>query len=599
MQDNFSPKPNVAGPSRGSALAVFRRPIERLAGLAYLQRVYDRRPPGCHGLDLMRWSLDDLGIRYCTDEADMQRIPETGPVVFVGNHPFGGVEGIVLGALLGSRRQDVRILANYFLGRMAALRDVFLLVDPFKTRGAERRNLSPIRAALRWLEQGGALVVFPAGEVAHFNPRSRRIEDPPWSPAAARLARRAGCPVVPVYFPGRNRIRFQLLGLIHPRLRTIMLAREMIARRGTTVEARIGTPIPQRQLAGYAGDDERTDYLRSRTYILSERHPVGGVPVQPRETPRAAQPLAPESSRDAQLDEVRRLPSDQLLVDAGDQSVYIADANQIPTLLQEIGRLREMTFREVGEGTGRERDLDLFDPSYRHLFIWSNDNNEVVGAYRVGLSDKLLRDKGIAGLYTSTLFSFEPRLFESMGPALEVGRSFIRPEYQKSYTGLLLLWKGIGHYVIRHPHYTTLFGPVSISADYRSASQRLIVSFLEQNRYVHDWSRWVHPHTPTSVERAPSYPLGPSQLRDLEDVSTFISEIEADHKGVPILLKQYLKLGGRLLGFNVDPEFSNVLDVLIMVDLRQTAQRILARYMGRDGSKAFLAGHAAGKEQAG
>jgi len=546
----------------------------------------------------MRWSLDDLGIRYCTDEADMQRIPETGPVVFVGNHPFGGVEGIVLGALLGSRRPDVRILANYFLGRMAALRDVFLLVDPFKTHGAERRNLSPMRDALRWLDKGGALVVFPAGEVSHINPRNGRIEDPPWSPAAARLARRAGCPVVPVYFPGRNRIRFQLLGLIHPRLRTIMLAREMIARRGTTVEARIGTPIPHRQLAAYANDDERTGYLRSRTYILRERQPVGGVPVQPRATPRVVLPLAAAASRETQLDELRSLSADQLLVDAGDQSVYIAEAKQIPTLLQEIGRLREMTFREVGEGTGRERDLDIFDPSYRHLFIWSNDNNEVVGSYRIGLSDELMSDKGVAGLYTSSLFSFEPTLFDSMGPALEVGRSFIRPEYQRSYTGLLLLWKGIGRFVVRHPRYTTLFGPVSISADYRSTSQRLIVSFLEQNRYVHDWSRWVRPQTPMRVERAPSYPLSPSQLRNLEDVSTFISEIEADHKGVPILLKQYLKLGGRLLGFNVDPEFSNVLDILIMVDLRQTAPKILGRYMGRDGSKEFLARHASSRTRA-
>jgi putative hemolysin len=175
-----------------------------------------------------------------------------------------------------------------------------------------------------------------------------------------------------------------------------------------------------------------------------------------------------------------------------------------------------------------------------------------------------------------------------MGPAMEMGRSFIRSEYQKTYAGLMLLWKGIGHFVVQNPRYATLFGPVSISADYRSASQRLIVAFLEQNKYVHEWSSWVHPRVPTREGRSSGYRLSPDQLRDLDDVSAFISEIEADHKGVPILLKQYLRLGGRLLGFNVDPEFNNVLDVLIMVDLRATPEKILRRYMGREGVASFL-----------
>jgi putative hemolysin len=271
--------------------------------------------------------------------------------------------------------------------------------------------------------------------------------------------------------------------------------------------------------------------------------------------------------------------------------VYFAAAHEIPQLLREIGRERERTFREVGEGTGRELDLDVFDRSYLHLFVWSRANRELVGAYRIGRSDDLLREQGLGGLYTSTLFAYKPRLFESMGPALEMGRSFIRPEYQRSYVGLLLLWKGIGQLVQREPRYATLFGPVSISADYRSASQRLLVAFLEQNRYVHEWSRWVRPRCPAGRELHRGLPFGPGRLADLEDVSSFISEIEADQKGVPILLRQYLKLGGRLLGFNVDPDFSNVLDVLIMVDLRRTDEKILARYMGREGASAFLAHH--------
>jgi putative hemolysin len=366
-----------------------------------------------------------------------------------------------------------------------------------------------------------------------------------------------------------------------------MLGRELLRRRGAAIEVRIGSPIPYRRLASHT-DHELVAYLRSRTCILSERRPLSEPAVQPRATPGAARPIVPAPPVEALVEEVERLPADRMLVDAGDEAVYVATEPEIPNLLREIGRQREITFREAGEGTGREIDLDEFDSSYRHLFIWNRVKRELVGAYRIGLTDELLRS-GSCGLYTSTLFHFKPRLFKAMGPALEMGRSFIRPEYQKSYAGLVLLWKGIGQFVVRNPRYTTLFGPVSISSSYRSASQRLMVSFLEQNKYAHEWSRWVRARIPVSTERTVPGRLHPSQLVNLEDVSSFIAEIEADHKGVPILLKQYLRLGGQLLGFNVDPQFSNVLDVLVMVDLRRTAPKILTRYMGRDGVSRFQA----------
>jgi len=181
-------------------------------------------------------------------------------------------------------------------------------------------------------------------------------------------------------------------------------------------------------------------------------------------------------------------------------------------------------------------------------------------------------------------------LFEAMGPALEMGRSWIRTEHQRSYVGLMLLWKGIGEFVGRHPRYATLFGPVSISAEYRSMSQRLIVAFLERNRKRTDWAAWVRPTNPFREPKRNGR-LRPASLENLEDVSAFISEIEADQKGVPVLLKQYLKLEGRLLGHNVDPDFSNVLDVLIVVDLRCTATKILKRYLGPGNLERFRRFH--------
>jgi len=581
-----------AGSLRRLAFRMARPHLDRLLGLAWMADRYATRPPDCRGADFAAWSLDVvLNVQVRVDESDLGRIPERGPVVVVANHPFGGVEGLALGRLLCSRRADVKILANYYLGRIPELRDLFLLVDPFGSPESARANAGTLRKALGWLDEGGVLAVFPAGEVAHVSLRRRCIEDPPWLPTAASLVRRARCPVVPVFFPGRNSWLFQTLGLVHPRLRTAMLGRELLGRRGRPIEVRVGSPIPYKQLGGLAGTDELTAYLRSRTYILSQRLPVSAGAVQPRVTPRKTRPVAARAPTKVLADEIEQLPAEALLVDTGSEAVYVAAASEIPHMLREIGRQREISFRKVGEGTGRDLDLDVFDRTYRHLFVWSRENRELIGAYRLGLTDKLLTDSGLGGLYTSTLFNFKPRLFESMGPALEMGRSFIRSEYQKSYTSLLLLWKGIGHYVLRDPRYATLFGPVSISADYRSASQRLIVAFLEQNKYAHEWSRWVRPRTPTRPGRATGYGLSPAQLRDLDDVSSFIAEIEADHKGVPILLKQYLRLGGRLLGFNVDPEFSYVLDVLIMVDLRHTDPKILGRYMGRDGAARFFASH--------
>jgi putative hemolysin len=400
---------------------------------------------------------------------------------------------------------------------------------------------------------------------------------------------------VPIWFDGHNGALFQAAGLIHPAVRTALLPRELIAHRGSTLRMRIGGPIPYRRLASFGSDEDLTAYLRRRTELLSARQqrPFRSQvsAVQPRHTPSDPAPVAPATAPDRLEQEVDALPLHNLLVDAGEQAVYVADAPQIPELLREIGRLREITFRAVGEGTGRALDIDSFDQRYRHLFIWHRERREVVGAYRVGVSERLLAAEGISGLYTSTLFRFDRRLFDHMGPALELGRSFIRLEYQRSFSGLLLLWKGVGRLVVDQPEHAVLFGPVSISASYRNASQQLIAAFLKQNAYRHAASRWVRSRTPFRGRTTHGLHRVVPELRDLDEVSAFIADLEVDRKGIPILLRQYLKVGGRLLGFNVDPAFSNVLDVLVMVDLRTTPEKILARYLGIEGAASFLAHH--------
>jgi putative hemolysin len=564
--------------------------LDRAIGLTVLDRAYRDRPKGTTGAAFLTWALERFAVDVRIAATDLLRIPTQGPLLVVANHPFGGVEGIALAHALSSRRPDVKLFANVLLGRIPELRDYFLLVDPFERRGSTAQNAGALRGALQWLRTGGVLAVFPAGEVASFDLKTRRVTDPVWSPNIARLARMSGAASVPVFVPGRNRVLFQTAGMIHPALRTALLPREFLARRGRSIELRIGTPVPPSRLAEFADDAQTIAYLRDRSEILADRvvpEGVAGAAIQPRRTPGAAAPVVPPVPKVLLREDVAALPGDALLVENDDLWVFVARAAHIPNVLREIGRLREVTFRDVGEGSGRAIDLDRYDEAYLHLFIWNRVEHQVIGAYRLGPTDEIIPAAGIDGLYTSSLFKYDKKLFEAMGPALEMGRSFIRTEHQKSYAGLMLLWKGIGAFVGRHPRYATLFGPVSVSAEYRSLSQRLIVAFLERNRKLTAWAQWVRPRNPFREARRPGMSLGPAHLNDLEDVSTFISEIEADQKGVPILLKQYLRLDGRLLSHNVDPDFANVLDVLIAVDLRSTAENALRRYMGPENLSRF------------
>ncbi len=588
--------PVVGRSPLGRALSrVLRAPLERALSLDELAGEYAALPASAAVDEFVAAVLARLGVSFRVADEDVARIPATGPVVVVANHPFGGIEGLVLAALLRRVRPDVKIMANALLGRIAELAELFVLVNPFGGPRAAAASLPGLRAALRTLTDGGLLALFPAGEVAHLNLARGEIADPPWSDTAARLAARAGATVVPVFFAGSNGALFHLAGLVHPVLRTALLPRELANKRRRTLAVHVGDPLPAARLATLGGPPEVTAYLRERTYNLARRP----VLVQPAAAaaPRAVRallPVAPPVPVAGLREEVARIPASQHLAEAGELSAFYARAPQIPTLLRELGRLRELTFRAADEGTGCELDLDEFDVDYLHLVIWNRDREHVVGAYRLGPTDELLPRRGIAGLYTATLFEFKPALFHDLGPALELGRSFVRTEYQRSYAPLLLLWRGIGAFVAAHPRYRHLFGPVSISASYELSSRRLIAGYLRASGAFHPWARQVRARNPLHLPGRQAHrdrAVG-SVVRDIEELSPFIADIERDRKGVPILVKQYFKLGARVLGLNVDRAFADVLDVLVLVDLTATDRRLLERYLGRGGAAAFHAHHA-------
>jgi putative hemolysin len=541
-----------------------------------------------------RQFLENLDIRYDIPDQDRSRIPTKGGALIVANHPFGFLEGLILLALLEEIRSDYRIIANSLLARVPPLHSRLIFVNVLSENPGAHENTAATRAAIEWIRSGGLVVTFPAGEVSHLNWGERPVTDPNWSTSPARLARKLGCPTVPLYFKGANSGRFQMMGTIHPSLRTLSLAHELKRKCKTTVGLRVGVPIPAATLKGYPAPEVATEYLRARTYLLGTR--VSGRSkgsfLASKPFFRQREVLSPLPAALMQR-EIDALPPSSVLAQNEEFAVYLASAAEIPQGLREIGRLRELTYRAIGEGTGKPTDLDEFDAYYKHLVLWDTQNKCIAGAYRLAATPDVLSTRGVGGLYTSTLFEYEDDFFRRIGPALELGRSFICAEYQKRYSPLLLLWKGILAYLVRRPECAVLFGAVTVSSEYQRLSRTLIVDFLN-GHISHAAARCLRPRTPFQGKA-----IVPKQIKQLgrlvptvEELSATIQDLEKDRKGLPILIKQYLKIGGELLGSNVDPNFSNALDVLVMADLRTATGPMLKRCLGEAGAEVFRARHA-------
>ncbi len=352
--------------------------------------------------------------------------------------------------------------------------------------------------------------------------------------------------------------------------------------------ALLGTPIPADRVARIAGDAALGGFLQSRAVALLHRPLAASLAP----APGGAAVVVDAEAPDLVAAEIEGLRDDQRLVESGRFLVVHARAHEIPACVRELGRLREITFRAAGEGTGRALDLDAYDRIYRHLVLFDREACRVAGAYRFAQTDEVLPVFGVRGLYTSTLFRLAPELFEELGPALELGRSFVRSEYQRAYAPLLLLWRGLCAFVARNPRYRTLFGAVSVPASYEAFSRALLAQTLSEPGQRHPLARYVAPRHPLRMRRSLRRALGrlPQTLEDACELSAVVADAEADGKGLPILLREYLKLGGRVLGFSVDPAFAGVLDGLVAVDLVSSDRRRLDAYMGREAAQEFL-GH--------
>lgn len=592
--DLFKLQSPFADPFRGALFQLFQKPISSLLCLPKLNSLYSLVHDESHWeskTDFIGKALKLLGVNADLPQKELDRFPKTGPSVVVANHPFGVIEGLVLIRMLRAVRPDVKIMANFMLGLIPEMGEHLIGVDPFKGKGSKSGNISGLKEAVKWVKNGGMLAVFPAGEVASLKIKDRTVADPVWSPTVGGIIRKTKASVTPVYFSGRNSALFQTLGLVHPRIRTVLLPRENLKKKQAEMHFAVGTEIKAVQLDKFETNREIIEYLRFRTYALKARSSAEKKVRFPKFKKKEV-PVGEMVSPERVLAEVRALAPEMLIAESGDFQVWEVHAPKCPYILRELGRLREKTFRTVGEGTGGQVDLDRFDNTFIHLVLWNTKEMEIAGAYRFARTDEIIDRFGLRGVYSNSFFRFDKEFFDKITPALELGRSFVRNKYQKNYASLMMLWKGIAGYLVRNPRYRYLFGCVSISADYTNISREIIADSLLRHRGRADLSDMISPVRPLKFKKLKYWnkSMPAAVFVDPADMDRVVSDIE-DGLGIPVLLRHYLKVGGKLVGFNVDPDFNDSLDGLIVVDLLETSERSLAKFMGRDNAEKYLQYH--------
>ncbi len=595
-----NPKPFVLTcPFKGTVwrfvFSLLKRPIAALLCVEEANRCYGRIMQRTEPEDFLERTLLELGVRYEVTPEQLAGIPAGGPLIVVSNHPHGALDGLTLTRVVRRVRPEARGWSNFLLRCAKPLHESMFFLDPFSRPESARVNMAAIKDSISLLRGGGALVIQPAGMVSHLRLRAGTLADPPWSDTVVRLVRRTKASVLPVFIEGRNSVWFYLAGRIHKRLRTVLLPRTFFRSRGKVMRLRIGRPIPFAKLDSFKTDEDMLNYIRMRTYVL-DPHDSRAKPPRALHLPEplpSPKEIVPAVSTDLLLTDLAALDEGQRLVESGEFAVWLASAPQIPHLLREIGRLREVTFRGAGEGTGASIDLDRFDSLYEHLFVWNTQKQEVVGAYRIGRTDRILPQHGRDGLYTCTLFDIPMDLLEEISPALELGRSFVRPEYQRQHSPLALLWRGIGQFVARNLQYKYIFGPGSISNAYQSISQQMMLAFLRVHAHLTASRYRVKAKNPPHWPRQDAVETGSRLMQGVQELSALISEIEADGKGVPVLLRQYLQLNAKFLSWHRDPTFGNTLVGLMLGDMTTTDPRILERHMGKEAAARFIEYHRA------
>lgn len=546
--------------------------LTEVSGLKRLERFYNEIQH-LHDLEFTAAVFKNLELDIEVADEDVERIPKEGGLVFVANHPYGAIDGLALVHVLCRARPDLKVMANFLLQQLEPLRDRFIGVNPFEQLGS-LSSFQGMRQALAHVKEGKSLAVFPAGEVSSWRTEIKGVVDPRWKTPAIKLLQHAQVPVVPIWFDGANSLVFQMLGMIHPNLRTLALPTEMLRMRGRTVRMRIGKPIPAKDLAAFSSADQLARYLRAKTYALGSGVQVKRELFSPLRFPRKPAEVVQAIGSGVVGQEIAAI-EDLKLNSQAEFDLYLAPSHRIPNILREIGRLRETTFRAVGEGTNKAIDLDEFDLYYDHLFLWDRDKGRIVGSYRIGDGRRIMARYGKRGFYTSTLFRMDRPMERVLRKSFELGRSFIAQEYQRQRLPLFMLWRGLLLHIIANPDQHYLIGPVSISGTYSRFSRTLIMEFVRLHHYDEQLASYIRPRHRFRVkpDKADSEALVKASMADLKKMDRLIAEVDPHETAMPVLLKKYLLLNARIIGFNRDPRFNDALDGLMVLDLNKLPEK--------------------------
>lgn len=568
----------------------------RLLGVKELLDAYKESEDEVRKNGLWSTAVKRLNLSINVHPDQLNHIPVEGPLVIVSNHPFGGADGIILSYLVEQRRKDFKVFVTNMLSeQLPAAKSHFLDVELYsKDRANKSRNKESLNAAIDYVKNGGALIIFPAGTPSQAPTPFSEAIDKQWKLGASKIIHESNAPVVPVFFEGQNSAFFQGVGILFSGIktaRTLLLAKELLKRRNVDTTVRIGSPIPYSRLSHLSGP-ELLKLLRSRVYILKNIKKEDNKKLT-----EIAKKLLPYKLRKSTVvhDIIDKIPTtkissflssyiaknpEALLVDSKKYKVYLVNgAEASEDFLLELGRLREITFRAVGEGTGKRCDLDEHDSIYHHLIVWNDDKQWISGSYRLGLTPFVLPKRGINGFYCKPFFNLDQNFFNKMEDAVELGRSFVRKEEQSQWI-LFFLWKGLAQFFHDNPNYKHMFGSVSVSNDYSDVSRQLIAKFfLKNNGPTEDLKGLVRSEIPFEMSDSEAVDLILNNLQTSEELAKLVGDIEEDNKQLPVLVYRYAQLGAKYLDFAVDPDFANTLDGFIVVKIGDIPQDQIKKYL--------------------
>ena len=541
--------------------------LMKVLKISELNNVYDRNKH-LSEVAFLNGVLDDLQIKFEIPEEDLKRLPKEGAYITISNHPLGGIDGVLLLKLMLEREPNFKIIANFLLHRIEPLKKYIMPVNPFENHKDAKSSVVGIKETFRHLSDGKPLGMFPAGEVSTYKD-GKLMVDKPWEEGAIKVIRKAQVPVVPIYFHAKNSGLFYFLSKISGTLRTAKLPSEVFSQKHRVIKVRIGKPISVAEQNEYKSLDEYSEFLRKKTYMLANPFEkkskfLKAASLKPsNKNPKEIVTPASTEKMIAEVDALRA--SDARLLQSKNYEVFFTKADKIPNILHELGRLREITFREVGEGTNESIDLDAYDQYYHHLFLWDDEAKKLAGAYRMGLGAEIYPKYGMNGFYLNSLFRFEPELHDMMSKSIEMGRAFIIKEYQQRPMPLFLLWRGIIHTTLHYPEHKFLLGGVSISNQFSDFSKSLMIEFMKSHYYDPYIAQYIHPKKEYKVKLKDAdkdFVFNETEA-DLNKFDKVIDELEPGSLRLPVLIKKYIKQNARLVAFNVDPLFNNAIDGLI------------------------------------